>query len=88
MNTIDNRITEVKEMVNYLMEELNLSKEDFPFIYQFNELVKSYNGETITGLKTNIEELMLLFPTPTDDLIKVQTERFCNRLSMYLENII
>lgn len=88
MRVFESKMKEVKETTNYIIEDLKLTKDEFPFIYQFNDLVNEYCGSSIGGLKVMMVSVMETFPTMEDDFKQVQVERFCSRLSMYLENIV
>lgn len=88
MRVIESKMKEVTEVIEYTIKDLELTKDEFQFIYQFNDLVKEYTGSSIEGMITMIKSVMETFPISDDEFKQVQIERFKARLSIYLENIV
>ncbi len=88
MRVIESKMKEVTEVIEYTIKDLELTKDKFQFIYQFNDLVKEYTGSSIEGMITMIKSVMETFPISDDEFKQVQIERFKARLSIYLENIV
>lgn len=81
------KVEELRLVAKELIKELNLDRVKFPYIHELFDIINQYEGTTISGLYTTVSLLMDIFPKSECDFIRMKTERFINRMSVYLDEI-
>lgn len=70
-----------------LIDELGIEGEAYNHINELISFIEGYNGTFIDGFRTTVSLLLDGFPVIECDEVRMKTERFINRLNMFINHI-
>lgn len=78
---------EIIVLTTGLINELNIEGEEYNHINELISFIEGYNGTFIDGFRTTVSLLLDCFPEIECDEVRMKTERFINRLNMFINQI-
>lgn len=77
----------VIKLAQDLVDELEISGKRYDHIYELNNVLENYTGQFVQGLVTTVSLLIEAFPKIECEEVRMKTERFSNRLELFIREI-